>query len=480
MKKLDLLLIKAIIGPFVMTFFIAMLVLIMQFLWKYIDDLVGKGLEMSVIIELICYLSASVVPLALPIAVLLTSIMVFGNLGEHYELVAFKSAGISLLRIMRPVFLVALLLSVAALYFSNYILPQANLKFSTLLFSVTKKRPAVNIKPGVFYDGIPGYVIRVGSKDDGGLVIRDVIIHNHTENRGNVNILTAERGEMYTTADNKYMVLRLFNGMQYEEPKPSSDKRSNNELMRTQFEQYELFMDLTNLDFKEANEDMFKNTHRVMPIEKLLYTADSLQAINEQRASGRQHDLRNYFNFMPDSLNKRQLQPNLPFYTANDSATEFINTLPIATSRKQAIAERGKSISQNARFVVQNSEKEIIANTKRIVRFLIEVHSKISLSVACLVLFLVGAPLGAIIRRGGLGMPMVVAIAFFILYHLISTLGKKFAEELVLTPFQGMWLSTFVLLPLGLFLTYKATHDSALLNADAYAHFFKRIFKRKA
>lgn len=462
-----------------MTFFIAMVVLIMQFLWKYIDDLVGKGLEMSIIIELICYLSASVVPLALPIAVLLTSIMVFGSLGEHYELVAFKSAGISLLRIMRPLLITALLLSAGALWFSNYILPKANLKFSTLLYSVTKKRPAVNIKPGVFYDGIPGYIIRVGSKDEGGLVIHDVIIHNHTENRGNVNILTADKGEMYTTSDDKYMVLRLYNGTQYEEPKPAAEKRAHNELMRTQFEQYELFMDLSTLDFKEANEDMFKNNQRVMPIQKLLATADSLQTINDQRAKGRQRDLQNYFNFMPDTLGKRQLQPELPFYTKNDSAVELVNTLDIPASSKQNINDRARNIAQNARFAVQNSEKEIIANTKRIVRYLIEVHSKIALSFACLVLFLVGAPLGAIIRKGGLGMPMVIAIFFFILFHVLFTIGKKFAEELALSPFQGMWLATFVLLPLGIFLTYQAMHESAMLSIDTYRDFLKKIFKIK-
>lgn len=462
-----------------MTFFIAMVVLIMQFLWKYIDDMVGKGLEMSIIGELIFYLSASVVPIALPIAVLLTSIMIFGSLGEHYELVAFKSAGVSLLRIMLPLLLVAGLLSIGAFLFSNYLLPKANLKFSTLLYSVTKKRPALNIKPGVFYDGIQGYIIRIGDKEAGSRVIRDVIIHNHTESRGNVNVLTAERGEMYTTSDDNYMVLRLYNGMQYEEPKPTADKRDHNELMRTQFEQYEMFLDLSNFDFKQANEDMFKNNYRMLPLGQLLATADSLQAINAQRAASRQRDMRNYFNFLPDTLGKRQLNPDLPFYTSNDTAPELINTLHIPPSRSRTMIDRAKGIAQNARFAVQSSEKEITSNTKRIVRYLIEAHNKITLSLACIVLFLIGAPLGAIIRKGGLGMPMVMAILFFILFYVLSTIGKKFVEELVLTPFEGMWLSTFILLPLGIFLTYKAMHDSALLSTDAYRDLLKRVLRRK-
>lgn len=473
-KKIDRLLLSSFIGPFVMTFCIAMMVLVFQFLYKYIDDLVGKGLEMSVIAELTFYFSASVVPIALPIAILLTSIMIFGNLGEHYELAALKSAGISLLRIMLPLFIVASLLSVGAFLFSNHILPKANLRFSTLLYSVTKKRPALNIKPGVFYDGIQGYIIRIGDKEAGSRVIHDVIIHNHTESRGNVNLLTAERGEMYTTPDDKYMVLRLYNGMQYEEPKPAADKRDHHELMRTQFDEYEMFLDLSTFDFKEANEDMFKNNYRMLNYGQLRHTADSLNRTQQQRQQNRARDLHNYLNFLPDSTGKSRLHPDLLFYAATDSMPELLNTLPIAPNQQRTINDRAKGIAQNAKFALQNTEKENTGNIKRMVRYDIEAHNKITLSFACIVLFLIGAPLGAIIRKGGLGMPMVTGIFLFILFYVLSTLGRKLVEELALSPFQGMWLSTAILLPLGLFLTYKAMNDSALLNVDAYRNWWKR------
>ncbi len=479
MKKLDLLLLKSAIGPFIMTFFIALFVLIMQFLWKYIDDLVGKGLETSIVAELIFYASASVVPLALPIAVLLTSIMTFGSLGEHYELVAFKSAGVSLFRIMRPLLFSAIGLTIAAFLFANYLLPRANLKFATLLWSVHKQRPALNIKPGIFYNGIEGYVLRVSDKDEGGKTIKDIIIYDHKDARGNTRVIMAEKGEMYSTPDERFLVFRLFNGTQYEEPQPTPQKRLDHEFMRTYFSQYEMYMDLSNFDFNKADEGMFKTNQRMLNFAQLVHIADSLKAVDAQKLVGKSatQDLPGFMTAL------RTLPPNpvfTPFAAAthNDSTTavaadtatlqSLLFAVPMSATDRLKLIQNTKSNVQSTKFSLLSRQGDAAGNKKRIMRYMVEANSRVVYSVACLLLFLVGAPLGAIIRRGGLGMPLVVAILFFILFHVLTTIGKKFAEEYALSPFQGMWLSTAVLLPIGAFLTYKAMRDSALLNWDIY------------
>lgn len=483
MKKLDLLLLKSAIGPFILTFFIALFVLIMQFLWKYIDDLVGKGLEYSVIAELIFYASAGVIPLALPIAVLLTAIMTFGSLGEHYELVAFKSAGISLFRIMRSLLLSAIGLTIGAFLFANYILPAANLKFATLLWSVHKQRPALNIKPGVFYNGIEGYVLRVSEKEEGSKTIKDILIYDHKDARGNTRVIMAEKGEMYSTPDERFLVFRLFNGTQYEEPQPSPQKRFDHEFMRTEFAEYEMYMDLSNFDFNKADEGMFKTNQRMLRFDRLVHIADSLKA--EDIANATPTTVQGRLNFM-NALNSL---PNDPVFTpiAGDSIAQsppvadtmrnLLAVLPqnFSAADKLKLIQQGKNLVQGTKFNLLSAQGENTGNKKRIMRYMVEAHGRLVYSVACLLLFLVGAPLGAIIRRGGLGLPLVVAIIFFIIFHVLTTIGKKFAEEYALSPFAGMWLSTAVILPIGAFLTYKAMRDSALLNLDIYIARLKAI-----
>ena len=477
MKKIDSLLIRSFLPTFVMTFFIAMFVLVMQFLWKYIDDLVGKGLELSIIAELIFYMSARVVPLALPIAVLVTSIMTFGSLGEHYELAAFKSAGVSLMRIMRPVFLIALMLGIGGFLFANYILPKANLRFATLLYSVTRQRPAVNIKPGVYYDGFDNYIIKVGRKEEGSKIIEDVIIHNHTEGRGNTNTLLAKRGEMYSTPDSRFMIFKLYDGVQYDEPKSSGSKRSSNEFTRTEFSEYEMYLDLSGFDFNKTDESLFRSNQGMLTLQQLLHVADSLQRANQEIATGKGDLIRHFKVINNDTI---VFDPQKAFWQApNDTAKSLLSAWQLPPNRALEVVQRAKSNAQNMRYGLESNGREIAGNRKRMVRFLIEAHIKIVFALACIVLFFIGAPLGAIIRKGGLGLPMVVAILFYILFHILTTMGKKFAEEYALSPFQGMWLSTAILLPLGVFLTYKAATDSVLFNIDAYRTTFTAFFKKK-
>ncbi len=471
MKKIDRLILRAFIGPFIVTFFIALFVLIMQFLWKYIDDLVGKGLDIFIIAELIFYLSASVVPLAMPIAILLASIMTFGSLGEHYELVALKSAGISLLRFMLPLFVTSVLLSGVAFSFANYVLPVANLKYYTMLYSVTRQRPAFNIRPGVFSNDIDGYVIRAGDKDPDGNVLYDIKIHDHSEQRGNVNVLLAEKGEMHITPDNTAMLFKLYNGVQYEEPRTQGPTKKN-EFIRTKFTEYEMIFDLSIFAFDKKNEKLFERNYRMMSSEQLIRGVDSLQVAQTNISNNLQKKLTPYFTFWKDSTFQYDSSP----ITWNPADTSFLNCLSMDPVKQQRILSNTQSLLRNVKGFASSSQGCSKNNEKHINKYLIFFHYKIALSVACLVLFLVGAPLGALIRKGGLGMPMVMAILFFTIFHILTTVGKKFAEEFVMTPAEGMWLSTAVLLPLGLFLLFKATNDSGLLNFEGYGKAVKDAF----
>jgi len=573
LKKIDLLLIKSFLGPFVVTFFIALFVLIMQFLWKYIDDMVGKGLETMVIAELIFYASATVVPLALPIAVLLSSIMTFGGMGEHYELVALKSAGISLSRFMRPLLAVSVALAIAGYMFSNFILPRANLKFAAMLYSVTKQRPALNIKEGVFYDGIPGYVIRIGRKDPGAKTVYDIKIHDHTEDRGNVNVLLAEKGEMYTIEDGKYLIFNLQNGVRYEEPRPAPGRRpEQQEFIRMQFDSYEMVMDLSNFSFEKTDENLFRNNHRMLNAGQILALADSMRHNDAARGAAMPKDLRIYFSFLSDSnLNKPVYQPPkpaaAPVIKKADSAktalkttpppkkllpdslkkayqsrllqqqksaqnsqkttvkkgkntqnaiaepvvnlgkkgtvlppdsealaqtkavqpppeppdttapTAFLSSLRLPVSKQVALVQQALVSVRNVKAFTNSQTRYRQTDRKKIARMMIEFHTRIVLALSCIALFLLGASLGAIIRKGGFGMPMVMGILFFILFYICLTMGKKLTEEMVVSAFTGMWLCIFVFFPLGLFLLYKANNDSQLLDTENYLARAKDLLK---
>ncbi len=475
MKKIDKLVVKAFLGPFFVTFFIALFVLIMQFLWKYIDDLVGKGLELSIIAELIFYLSASVVPLALPIAVLLSSIMTLGNLGEHYELVALKSAGVSLLRFIAPLMVIAAFLSVIAFGFSNYVLPVANLKFYALLHSVTRQRPALNIKPGIFYDGIDGYVIRVGSKDPNSRIVYDVKIHDHTQYRGNKNVLLAEKGEMYTSPDENFLIFKLFNGYGYEETKPNPRQQRKFEFVRRQFKEYEMIFDLSAFGFEKTNENLFRKNHRMLNVKQLLGTADSLQNNRGMRLKRMQQNFRPYFSFIRDTSFALPDSSKIPILTLSFPDTSLISCLALDNKQKVALLQRASNMARSVKSSASSVKGQVEKEQKRIIKCMVAFHEKITLSLACFVLFLIGAPLGALIRKGGLGMPMVIAIIFFTIFHILSTTGKKIAEEAAVSPFLGMWGATFILFPLGIFLIYKAMNDSALFNLNTYLNYFKKI-----
>ena len=473
MRKLTSFILKSYLGPLVMTFFIALFILLMQFLWTYIDDLVGKGLEWYVIVKLLLFASTTFVPLALPLAILLSSLMMFGNLGENYELVAMKAAGISLSRIMRPLVVVTILISGVAFYFANNVLPKANLKFLSLLYDIREKKLAFNIKEGVFYNGIEGFVIRVGQKDEDGNTIRDVMVYDHTKHQGNNSLTVAEHGKMELTPDKRYLIFRLYNGTNYEERTDLRHAEITHPFQRTKFhEQFQKF-DLSAFQLTRTDEKLFKSNYEMLNISQLQRSEDSIRKnLNKQEREFNSLFIHNYYFLSQiDSLKKITGKDKNP----NNFSPDIMIACNLA--ERQKILESAKN---TASFVLENlkqNKMNLYTLNKLVYRHQIVIHKKITFSIACFLLFFIGAPLGAIIRKGGLGMPAVISTVFFILFWVLSLTGEKYAAEGVLPAYQGIWIAPAVLLPIGVFLTYKATVDASLLDIEAWIKFFNKIFR---
>jgi lipopolysaccharide export system permease protein len=464
-----------------MTFFIVMFILLLQFLWRYIDDLVGKGLDFEVIAELLMYASAGLVPMALPLSTLLASLMTLGNLGENNELLAMKSAGISLPRIMFPLIVVTVLISISAFFFSNNVLPYTNLKISTLLWDVRQQRPELQIRVGVFNDDIEGYSIKIASRDPKTNLMENVLIYDHRRKEGNLVVTVADSGYMQITTDEKFMIITLYNGYTYEEMLENRSIRRTDSrkfpARRNKFEEQVLLLELKNLGFERSNEDLFKSSFQAQNINQLARSSDSLSnEIQKRKESSRNNLLKHNLFQNPFELT-RDSAANVT-YVLNKDSLLYVLTPKV---QKQTIA-RALASARSAKSSVGSTAHELTSRSKHMVRHTLEWHRKFALSFACFVFFFIGAPLGAIIRKGGLGMPVVVSVLFFVIYYVISLTGEKFARELFWDPYVGMWLSSFILFPLGVFLSYKATTDSVIMNADFYINTIKKFlnFKRKA
>ncbi|MFZ1369164.1 MAG: LptF/LptG family permease [Ferruginibacter sp.] len=464
-KKLDKLILKSFIGPFIVTFFIAFFVLMMQGLWKYLDDLVGKGLDFITIGKFLWYVSASMLTLAMPIAILISSIMTFGNLGESFELVAIKSSGISLLRFMRPLMFMAVLFSCITFMFANYVIPYANLKFVTLYNDIFYKKPAFELKEGVFFTHIPNYAIKAGKKDPDGKTIRNVLIYEQTNYLQN-NTIIAETGVMTTSADKKFLEFNLTNGYRYQENGNIADTAT--EYIRLGFTSFKKLFDLSALQKQTTSDTVYRGNFKMLTAGQISRTLDSLYKLN-------------------DSLSARMnrtMATSLPYASGQDTVRQTIPAVKTSYSRfdsiipdsaRYQVTESAINIANNLKYNIENAGTEL-ENRKTEIRYnKIEWHRKFSLSMACFVLFFIGAPLGSIIRKGGLGMPLVVAIIFFLIFHLLIMFGEKFVKESIMSPFLGMWLGVLVLTPVGIFLTYKAMHDSQLFNKEFYNRTITRV-----
>jgi lipopolysaccharide export system permease protein len=478
-KKFDWLLVKSFIGPFVLTFFIALFVLVMQFLWKYVDDLVGKGLSTWVLCELLFYASARLVPMALPLAVLLASIMTFGDLGEHMELTASKSAGISLLRMMCPLAVTVFFISIFAFFFSNNLLPLANLKFSALLYDIRHQKPTVAIKEGIFYNEIDGFNLRVERKGDDGLSLYNILIYDHTSGQGDDHIVTAHKGKMTQDEKGMALTLTLEDGEQYKELPPKAPDKQNFEMYHTTFGSWEKKFDLSKFKLTRTDENFFKDMKQMMSFTQLVHQIDTINIDKSNLAKGLHNYVVPYYGYSRTGLDTLKTSPkvepvNFPtdFKTTADMLRTFNNT------DKNSIMERALAQARNIKNYSNIVVKQLEFKDVDVVQHMIEVYRKFTLSVACMVLFLIGAPLGSIIRKGGLGWPLFWSVLFFILYHVTSIIGEKMAEKLVVSTFMGMWLATAVLLPVGIFLTYKAANDSPLFDADFYLRIISILRER--
>lgn len=446
----------------------------MQFLWKYIDDIVGKGLDSFVIIKLLVYVSASLVPMALPLAILLSSLMTFGNLGEHYELVAFKSAGISLKRVLRPLAILVVILSGVAYLFSNYWLPIANLKSKSLLYDVKQQKPTMDIKPGIFSDGLDNFSIRVKDKKiiDDVEHLYDVMIYDH-RNPGNNSVTVAEEGIMTVSENKQFLVLRLFNGENYDE----NFQRKNNykyPMARTAFKENIIRFDLTQFNLNRTDEDLFKSNYKMLNMAQLKSAIDTLGKIKNQHFSQfKDGMIKSYYKFagMPE-----QIEPS--FFIANrPNFDSLLSSLDI-NKQRQVYATAG-NLARNSKSRLNSMVTDMYDREKFIRYHEIYWHKKLTLSIACFILFLIGAPLGAIIRKGGLGMPIVISVIFFLIFHMVSITGEKMAKEGAISVVSGMWMASAVLLPIGLFFTYKATSDSSFFRLDNYLQSIKKLFNKK-
>ncbi|MCK5822708.1 MAG: LptF/LptG family permease [Bacteroidales bacterium] len=479
MKRVHYLVIKSWIGPLVITFCISLFLLLMQFLWKYIDDLVGKGLEFSVISELLLYAIAGLVPMALPLSILLASLMAFGNLGEHYELISLKSAGISLTRIMYPLVILTFIVSLGAFFFSNNVLPYINLKMGALLFDVRNKRPDVSIKEGVFYNGIDGYSIKVGRKNKSTGLLYNIMIYDHSSRMGNLDVTVADSGRMDVTEDKRNLILYLYKGETYTEV--HGDKRRNTKkthpYRQDKFSEQKIILDLSGYGLKRTDENLFKNNYQMLNLKQLSTADDSLKkayAVYKNQFSK---------NLLRTNFFRKELKndTNIVHHYDTLSNTICADSVFEAMSAKEKVRviDQALNYARTTKSYISSTKNDFMHKKKWINRHEIEWHRKFTLSFACFIMFFIGAPLGAIIRKGGLGMPVVISVLFFVLYYVVSMTGEKYVKACVMPAWEGMWMSSAILLPLGIFLTYKAATDSVILNIDSYIDAIKKIFTSK-
>lgn len=470
MKKIHLLLLKSFIRPFLVTFLIVMFVLLMLFLFKYIDDLIGKGFEWYVILELMVYASATNVQMALPLSVLLSSIMTYGSLGENYELVAIKSAGISLRRAMYPMVLVIGILSIAAFIFSDYMLPKANLKYYSLLYDARKQKTANFLPEGVFSNSFPGYTIRVSKKDADGQTMHGIMIYSKNQADNNTNVLLAKEGKMYRTPNGNFLVLKLKDGVRYTETPGNQNFNIRQRLTRYRFKETEQKFDVSDLKLHRTAESEFKGAYQMMNLRQLKDTEELTKRQVDSEVNVNYKLIRAYIKYFSIPTKSSAVKNYLP--ASGDplkglKINEQVSTLSNAASEVRSVEDLVKNRSERNHDLTQNIQRAAL-----------EFQKKFTLSAACIALFLIGAPLGAIIRKGGLGMPVVVSVIFFLIYYIIYTIGEKYVKDGDLSPILGSWVAIFVITPIGLFLSYKAATDSVIFDMELYKRFFNKLFKR--
>ena len=480
-KRLYRYMLRSYVPLLLMTFFICLFIVLMQFLWRYIDDLVGKGLSIDVIGELFFYAALTMVPMALPLAILLASLMIFGNLGEKFELTAMKASGISLLKVMSPLIILISFIAVGAFFFQNNVLPVAQTKMWTLLYSMRQKSPELEIPEGVFYTQIPGYNFYVESKDRDSGTLFNMMIYDVSRGFDNARVILADSGHLKSADDKAHLFLQLYNGEQFENLRENGSYSQSSQPYRSEnFDLKEILLAF-DANFTRMDEAGMRNQYVGKNMTQLQATIDSvgLRVDSIGAVYAKEIKERPYINVTPVSTRlvngKAVEEVRIPYPAASVRSynidSVFYADLHRTRNYLTSAIRRVQTIKQEYEFrsFVMEEDRATIR------RHGIEMHRKFTLSFACLVFFFIGAPLGAIIRKGGIGTPLVISVLLFIFYYIIDNTGFKFARDGKTAVWEGVWLSSFVLLPLGVFLTYKAMRDSAVLNGDAYKNFFRRL-----
>ena len=482
-KKIDIYLLRNFLGLFLATFFIAIFILLMQFMWMHVKDLVGKGISLSVLSEFFIYATATVVPLALPLAILLSSLISFGNLAEKFELTAMKAAGISLFRILRPLTILVAFLSLGAFYFSNNVLPKSQTKLWALIFSLRQKSPELDIPVGEFYDEISGYHIYVRDKTPKGELL-NLMIYDYSAGFENAKVMVADTGRLASSTDKRFLTLDLVNGESFENLDQKQKKATGTvksiPYRRETFSHKRLVIDFAT-DFNRYDESILEDQHVSKNVAQLTHSIDSVRDVSIERAADQSEKLLRERYFGRDNRTDTVI---LPKVTAEERRLHNIDSLwaSMSVERQHLVFAAAKEKARTYRDQVEYNAILLEDADRYIRKHEIELYRKFTLAFACLIFFFIGAPLGTIIRKGGLGAPVVISVILFIIYYIIDNTGYKMAREALWPCWAGMWLSSFILLPTGIFLTYKAATDSPLFNPEIWntrlKHFFFRVLRK--
>jgi len=460
----------------------------MQFIWVWVDELIGKGLNISIILKILYYASAMLVPMALPLAVLLASVMTFGNLSEHFELTAMKTSGISLWRIMSSLIYFIVALSIGAFFFSNNVLPYTNLKYAQLLYDVSRKRPEMSIKTGVFNNEIDGFSIKVDKKNTENGMMYGFMIYDHTKRKGNKKVTVADSGQISITTDQRNMIVTLYTGRNYNEMKEKNTSgkiKKEYPYRRDKFDKETIIFQLPDNSLKKSNDRMFKKHYEIMNTSQLSVVIDSLNKEYNLRKRQFQNRLLeyNYFKYEPKVIRENNprkfINDSVRKYKEPDKLTSEFNLDSIYNNLKNkdklAVIRGAYKSVQIIKSNIENNGQSLENRLKWLKKHELAWYKKFSLSFACLVFFFIGAPLGAIIRKGGFGFPFLISIVLFMLYYVLYITGEKSAVENALPVFVGAWLASGILFPLGVFITYKATKDSKIVNKEQIENIFNKI-----
>ncbi len=480
MKTIHKLVLKSYLGPMILTFFIVMFVLMMNIVWRYIDELVGRGLSAGIIIELMTYFMANMLPLGLPLAVLLAAIMTMGNLGENYELLAMKSAGMSLVQIAKPLIILIGLVSVGSFFIGNNLVPYANKKVYSILYDIRQQNQKLEFQDGLFFNGIPDMSIRVGKQDPETSLLTEVLIYDNRSANGNMNTIVADSGYIRLSDDKRFLLVTLFNGETYEQTRTTANNSqwfTKSSLRHHIFERQDQIIPMEGFSMGRTDENQFSNS-QTKNVSQLQGDIDSLEML-VSTATNRSYEPLLKERIFAEDHSVLDLPDSLKIDHTGFGDFLVLDSLPQLSLRdKERLWDQARASAKNSRNLFSFDESNAKEALNQLYRSKVEWHKKMSLPVSIMIFFLIGAPLGAIIRKGGLGLPVVVSVIFFVIYYIISLSGEKAAKEGNWDAVYGMWLSTFVLTPIAVYLTYKATNDSALLDTDWYAGRVKMLQER--